>query len=129
MLRKIIYIFILPLILFSCNEGENPNQIPEDLPRLDEVKESYKSILTSSENGWKAIYQPSEQSGQYTILMKFKENGFVDIESDLNGFEKSANKALYDIKGEQPPPPPSLLVTVMLLVIAVLMSKFSRPLP
>lgn len=99
MLKKIIYIFIFPILLFSCNEGENPNQIPEDLPRLDEVKENYKSILVSSENGWKASYQPSENAGVYTILMKFRDDGFVDIESDLYGYLSSSENTFYDVKG------------------------------
>lgn len=99
MLKKLLYIFIIPFILFGCNEGENPNQIPEDLPRLDELKENYKSILVSSENGWKARYQPSDNSGVYTILMKFKDDGFVDIESDLNGYLTATQKTLYDVKG------------------------------
>ncbi len=85
--------------LFSCEKEENPNKIPDGLPRFNELKASYRMILTSTEQGWKASYQPSANSGTFNILMKFQNNGTVTILSDLNKYAASTQNVYYDVKG------------------------------
>lgn len=102
-IHRILFILFFASIIFSCEEAENPNKIPDGLPRFDEVKANYKSILTSSENGWVVSYQPSESAGVFTILMKYKDNGTVTIYSDMSDFTATANDVFYDVKGSTYP--------------------------
>ena len=73
--------------------------IPEGTPRFDDLKANYKSILASSEHGWKVSYQPSENTGVYNIIMKFDEEGLVSISSDMNSYTVDTSEVFYDVKG------------------------------
>ena len=97
--RKIVLLLLIVSVLFACEEADNPNMIPEGTPRFDDLKANYKSILASSEHGWKASYQPSENTGVYNIIMKFDEEGLVSISSDMNSYTVDTSEVFYDVKG------------------------------
>ncbi len=99
----IISTLFFAILLFSCGKEENPNQIPDDLPRFNELKASYRTILASTEYGWKTTYRPSINSGSFNILMKFHSNGTVSILSDMSKYAISTQNAYYDVKGSTYP--------------------------
>ena len=99
MIKKAILTLFFAVLLYSCEKEENPNKIPEGLPRFNELKATYKSILTSTEQGWKASYRPSGNAGTFNILMKFKDNGTVTILSDMNKYTTTTQNVYYDVKG------------------------------
>ena len=99
MIKKVILLLFFAAVLLSCGKEENPNKIPEGLPRFNELKAGYKAILTSTEQGWKASYQPSGNAGSFNILLKFQDNGTVTILSDMNNFSTSTQNVYYDVKG------------------------------
>jgi hypothetical protein len=99
MIKKSLLILFFAALLYSCEKEENPNKIPEGLPRFNELKANYKSILTSTEQGWKASYRPSANAGTFNILMKFNDNGTVTILSDMNKYAASTQNVYYDVKG------------------------------
>lgn len=86
-------------MMASCEKEENTNLIPADLPRFDEIKQQYQDILTSAEYGWKTEYQPSLSTGIFRIYMQFKEDGTVEIESDMYGYQQSNSEIYYSISG------------------------------
>jgi hypothetical protein len=97
--QRIVILLLVVLVLFTCERADNPNKIPEGIPRFNDFKANYKSILTSSDQGWKVSYHPSENSGVFNILMKFDEEGIVNIFSDMNNYTINTNDVFYDVKG------------------------------
>lgn len=85
-MKKFIYILPLLATLFltaSCEEEDyrEPDQI------VNEYIGEHKDLLTSSEFGWRFDYSPDpSQYGVYTFLMKFKENGRVEMLTDKHFF-------------------------------------------
>ena len=85
-MKKFKYILPIVAALFlttSCDEEDyrNPSQIVSDY-----ISE-HRELLTSSELGWRFDYSPDDsQYGVYTFLMKFKENGRVEMLTDKNFF-------------------------------------------
>ena len=97
--QRIVILLLVVSVLFTCEKADNPNKIPEGIPRFNDLKANYKSILTSSDQGWKVSYHPSENSGVFNILMKFDEEGIVSIFSDMNNYTINTNDVFYDVKG------------------------------
>lgn len=85
-MKKFKYILPLVATLFlaaSCDEEDyrNPSEIVSDY-----ISE-HRELLTSSDYGWRFDYSPdTSQYGVYTFLMKFKENGRVEMLTDKNFF-------------------------------------------
>jgi hypothetical protein len=98
-IKKIALLLVVLLVFYACEKPENQNKIPDDLPRFNDLKESYKSILTSADRGWIVSYQPSADAGVFHILMEFREDGTVIINSDLNNYTTTADDVFYDVKG------------------------------
>lgn len=66
----------------SCiNETEQ--NLPPVEERVNEAVGSLKSELTAPANGWKLEYQPTDESGVFYMVLKFKEDGTVTIKSDV----------------------------------------------
>jgi len=80
MIRHILFL-VLGFALFSCGNDE------EDLPPIEErvstAINGLKDKLTAPRNGWRLEYQPTEESGIFFMLLDFKENGEVNIQSDV----------------------------------------------
>lgn len=86
MMKKIAY--ILPLVAglaltTACDDEDyrNPSAIVNDY-----IGE-HTQLLTSSEKGWRFDYYPNESEyGAFTFLMKFREDGRVEMLTDENFF-------------------------------------------
>lgn len=82
MLKKYaIFIAAIAGVIFSCTEDEK--DLPSVEQRVSEAKTGLITALTAPENGWRLDYQPTAESGTFFILLKFNENGTVNIKSDV----------------------------------------------
>jgi len=75
-MKKILYLFVATLILFtSCDNEQDPifDESPET--RINNVLTKYKTTLTKGDGTWIAYYSGS------AILMKFNEDNTVEFES------------------------------------------------
>jgi hypothetical protein len=84
-MKAISYYIILCLAAFliSCdNETERVFDKPAE-QRVAEAIQALKDDLTAPENGWRLKYQPEDESGAYWLIVHFKEDNKVVIESDL----------------------------------------------
>ncbi len=80
-MKHIIIIISLFAVLISCRDDEEP--IPSVTERVEEAKSDLIDDLTAPANGWKVEYKPNNQSGTFLILLDFRENGTVSIQSDV----------------------------------------------
>lgn len=76
-------IFIFILILIGCEPKEENIRPAED--RINEAKTDLIAKLTEPANGWVLNYQPIPGAGIYYILLDFKEDGTVAVQSDVLG--------------------------------------------
>lgn len=82
------FIYILPLVatLFLAASCEDEDYREPDQIVSDYISE-HKELLTGSELGWRFDYSPDpSQYGVYTFLMKFNENGRVEMLTDKSFF-------------------------------------------
>lgn len=82
---KPIYYSVLALVFLisSCKDETERlfNKTAEE--RTAEAIQNLKDELTAPANGWKMKYQPEDGSGSYWLMVHFKEDDKVVIESDL----------------------------------------------
>lgn len=86
-MRKFLLITLLAsLALTSCQKNE-----PEDLfgknasQRFEDKQAELRHELTSAPNGWRLTYfTNTEYFGGYNVLMKFTNDGLVQMSSDIN---------------------------------------------
>lgn len=86
MMKKLVYILPLVATLFfttACDEEDyrDPSTI------VDNYMSEFRTLLTSSELGWRLDYSPNEMSyGSFTFMMKFRKDGRVEMQSDEDFF-------------------------------------------
>lgn len=82
---KPIYFSLIALIfLFSSCKDETERLFDKPAEeRVAEAIQSLKNDLTAPANGWRMKYQPEDGSGSYWLLVHFKEDDKVVIQSDL----------------------------------------------
>lgn len=83
-MKKLSYIYSLVLLLglmSACTEDMDYtfNDIPED--RVEKNNILNKDVLASSEFGWITYYGPVEKYGAWPLVMKFTEEGYVNIKA------------------------------------------------
>ncbi|XOV92481.1 MAG: DUF4302 domain-containing protein [Bacteroidota bacterium] len=79
-MRRLLY--ILPLMLFiSCiqNDAEIDSVEKRVQAAIDGLMEELNGLTT----GWKVVYQPTERSGGFLMLLDFDENGQVRVRTDV----------------------------------------------
>ena len=81
MIKKLICWLLIAGIAVSCGDDEPDLAPPEE--RIAAAIAELRSELTAPPNGWKMAYKPTEESGTFFLLMKFEENGDVNIQSDV----------------------------------------------
>ncbi len=94
---KISFYLILLLFTFSCSKDDDTslfNQSPND--RIESKKSELQNLLVASD--YKVVYFPNNKKfGGFTFLMKFKNDGTVDMTSDVdNGFDVFSSK--YEVQ-------------------------------
>lgn len=108
-MNKIAYLLILAAGIFlqSCLKEENEIFDEPASIRMKNALSEYKSILTSSENGWYADYYPenNHKVGGYAMFLKFNNNGFVEVSCEIKtnvdaGVVKTSQ---YELIAEQGP--------------------------
>lgn len=86
-MNKIFIAISFIFVCASCQKLKNENIIPEDQPRLDELKLQYRDLLVSSQDGWYLEYAGSDTEGTVSIWMKFYRDS-VTMQSDLHNFNE-----------------------------------------
>jgi len=97
-MKKNLLFALLLLVFTACEKLKQDNIIPEDTPRLTELQQQYKNMLTASPQGWYIEYAPTSDKGAVAILMQFSADGKVTILSDMAGFD-TEKTSTYRIGG------------------------------
>ena len=71
------------VILTGCNKEEKP-KLSSVEERVTEATTNLAELLTEPTNGWRLEYQPTSQTGTFLILMDFRDDGTVRIQSDVS---------------------------------------------
>lgn len=78
--RSLLFVWVF-LILLGCGKEE------ENLPSVEEREQKsiseLKEELTAPAQGWKLAYRPTIQTGVYSMLLQFREDGTLRIQSDV----------------------------------------------
>jgi len=77
-----VFVLIISGIFFSCTEKKGTDLLSVD-ERVNEAKANLMNDLLAPANGWRLEYQPTPTSGVFLMLLKFKDNGEVTIQSDV----------------------------------------------
>lgn len=110
-MKKIVYILPLLATVFlatACDDDDyrEPSAI------VDNYIEEHRKLLTSSEYGWRLDYYPNQENGAFSFLMKFREDGRVEMLTDeyfFRLFEEDKDKVYkaqesdYTIQNSQGP--------------------------
>ena len=76
--------WLLLLVIAGCNDGKE--ELLFDKPANERVADAIATLrqqLTAPANGWIVRYQPIPESGAYTVLLTFSEDGNVRIRTDF----------------------------------------------
>jgi hypothetical protein len=80
--RFYIGCFLL-MLMISCKD-DNVNIFDKTADqRVAEAITNLKNALTAPEDGWRVKYKPETESGSYYVLLKFTDDGRLNIKTDL----------------------------------------------
>ncbi|HNP18833.1 MAG TPA: DUF4302 domain-containing protein [Fulvivirga sp.] len=80
-MKHIINILILTLLIASCKEDRTDIAPVEE--RTAAAIKGLKDKLTAPTDGWLLQYSPISESGIYLMILKFNDDGTVNIKSDV----------------------------------------------
>ncbi|OEK08985.1 hypothetical protein A8C32_13895 [Flavivirga aquatica] len=87
-----INLLILLILAASCTDNEVEPLFDQSINERTEVlKEEYLDLLAAPDNGWIGYYSPNEDTGLFTVLMNFDENGDVSVKSGYRGGAENKN--------------------------------------
>ncbi|MDO4880889.1 MAG: DUF4302 domain-containing protein [Capnocytophaga sp.] len=100
-MKKLIFLSAFAtLIACQSNEDEVFNKSAAE--RVEQAQNELRSELSSSEHGWKLTYFSDDKTfGAYNFLMKFTENGFVEMVSDWDSNSLTPETSKYEISQAQ----------------------------
>lgn len=84
---KKTYLYFLPLLFYSCVSNDETTLEPAE-DRISNAKTALVNDLIAPTHGWVLNYQPVPEAGIYYILLDFKDDGTVTIESDVSSESK-----------------------------------------
>ena len=88
-MKKIIYLLLISLVIFSCKK----NKVEDEVPQLQVNDQSQEKIgelnskLLSSKNGWYADYEYNKEKKTVLLYFNFKNKNKVSIQSPIKGYE------------------------------------------
>ncbi len=93
-----ILIILSILLLTNCSEDDSSEVFSESpTERINAQKEELRTVLQSSETGWKAVYFTSpEELGGFTFFFNFLDDETVEMTSDFDD-DFSLLQSKYDI--------------------------------
>jgi hypothetical protein len=82
---KNLFYTILPVLIFltACHKETERLFDKTAEQRVAEAIQGLKDELTAPSNGWRLKYQPEDESGAYWVILHFKDDNKLVIESDL----------------------------------------------
>ncbi|MCL2098450.1 MAG: DUF4302 domain-containing protein [Bacteroidales bacterium] len=106
-MKKLIYILLMPALLFSCVKDEADIFDKSASERMSEAIENTMKILTSSEYGWFGDYYPeaNHSKGGYAMFLKFYADGTVDVMCEIatNVPERQTETSSFGMTADQGP--------------------------
>ena len=90
---------LLALTLWSgCVENQiTPDFKQTPAKRQKEAISELRTLLKSSEHGWKAAYKPDKQVGYYDFLFKFLQDSIVETHTDFLTADSAMQKSEYNV--------------------------------
>ncbi|BDD12245.1 hypothetical protein FUAX_46770 (plasmid) [Fulvitalea axinellae] len=97
-----IWLLLLAFVAFSCQDedAEIFDEAPET--RIANLIAEYNGVLQKPDKGWKMVYSPAPGYGAFTVLVKFKADGLVELTADINGYEQG-KESHYRVGSSQLP--------------------------
>jgi hypothetical protein len=81
----ITYCFLL-LLFSGCDVNEDP-KLDSVEDRISAATKVLNDALIAPSNGWRLYYQPTNSSGRFLMLLDFRTDGTVRIQSDITANE------------------------------------------
>lgn len=106
MKNKILYLLLLMAsLLQGCVQDVDDLFDTSASERMSQALKDYRSLLSSSENGWLMEYYPSDiqEYGGYAIAMKFDVKDNVTVWGGLSGEPNLTASSLYSLKSDMGP--------------------------
>ncbi len=97
-IRQIVV--LLPFFLISCTETNEVESLFQNTvsERTEASLDSLRSLLRSSEHGWRLDYQPDKENvGIFKFLFKFTSDSAVEIASDFSVDDAMMQSSEYSI--------------------------------
>lgn len=101
MKKSIFFAFLLCQLFFVGCTSEVDNIFGStSAERVEEAIKADNDVLLSASNGWLLKYYPAtgKQYGGYNILLKFTEDGYVTVASDIVGDPSKTATSTYKLK-------------------------------
>ena len=106
MKNKIIYLFcIIAGLLQGCVQDVDDVFDASASDRMNQALKEYRTLLSSSEQGWLMEYYPSDikEYGGYALTMKFDAKDNVTMGGVISGNPQEAVSSLYSLKSDMGP--------------------------
>lgn len=106
MKNKLIYLFcMIAGLLQGCVQDVDDAFDASASDRMNQALSEYRTLLSSSEQGWIMEYYPSDikEYGGYALTMKFDAKDNVTMGGVINGNPKEAVSSLYSLKSDMGP--------------------------
>ncbi|MCT4604126.1 MAG: DUF4302 domain-containing protein [Marinifilum sp.] len=86
MKKNLLYLLLFIGALFvACDDNDAEYIFDKSInERFEELKTEYNTKLKAPENGWFGYYNPNEEAGEFSLLLKFGDDGKVIMHSDYN---------------------------------------------
>ena len=81
-MRNLILFCLSTWLFVSCGFDDGP-ELPSVEEREAEAIADLKDLLTAPSEGWRIDYRPTNGTGSFFILLDFREDDFVRIQSDV----------------------------------------------
>lgn len=102
MKKNLLYLLLFIGTLFTaCDDNDAEYIFDKSInERFAELKTEYNSKLISPINGWLGYYNPNGDTGAFSLLLKFQNNGTVIMHSDFDS-GKANDTITYNIVKQQ----------------------------
>lgn len=102
-MKNIILVAFIAASFAGCSRSYEGTVVPENVPDLSALQQSYLQKLAAAPAGWYMEYKPTSAPTKVSLLMKFSANGRVSLVSDYKGFTEEQEDVRFRIGGNIKP--------------------------